>query len=126
MSTYTYDTGALVAAERDDRRVWTLHRKALERGECPVVPAGVLAQAWRGGPQARLSRFLQGCEIERLDERRARSAGAVCAATDTSDVVDASVVVGALRRGDACVTSDSEDLARIADGLGRPLRIFAV
>lgn len=28
----TYDTGALIAAERNDRRLWALHRRALERG----------------------------------------------------------------------------------------------
>jgi len=47
----TYDTGALVAADRDDRLVWSLHRAALMRGLPPVVPAGVLAEGWRGGPR---------------------------------------------------------------------------
>ena len=70
----TYDAGALIAAERTDPRLWALHRRALERGLVPTVPAGVLDQGWRGGPQAQMSRLLEGCRIEPLDEARARSA----------------------------------------------------
>lgn len=29
----TYDTGALIAAERNNRRIWALHRRALEQGD---------------------------------------------------------------------------------------------
>ena len=83
----------------------------------PTIAAGVLAQAWRGGPQAQLSRLLAGCQIEELDELRARSAGAACAAAGTSDVVDASVVVGAVSRGDRIVTGDSQDLQQLIDAL---------
>ncbi|MGQ0804758.1 MAG: twitching motility protein PilT [Actinomycetota bacterium] len=125
MSGLTYDTGALLAAERGDRGVWTRHEAAMLRGEPPVVPAAVLAQAWRGGPQARLSRLLQGCEIEPLDEIGARAVGVACARSATTDIVDASVVVGALRRDDACVTSDAEDLEVIARALGRSLTLLA-
>ncbi len=43
---FTYDTGALIAADRDERRLWARHRALLTRREVPVVPAPV--QAWRG------------------------------------------------------------------------------
>ena len=43
MAGLTYDAGALVAAERHRRELWALHRRALERGARPTVPAGVLA-----------------------------------------------------------------------------------
>jgi hypothetical protein len=33
----TYDAGALVAAERNRRSVWALHRRALERGIQPTT-----------------------------------------------------------------------------------------
>ncbi len=36
----------------------------------------------------------------------------------TSDVVDASVVVGAAARADLIVTSDADDLRRLRDALG--------
>ena len=114
----TYDTGALIAAERNNRRIWALHRRALEQGIMPSVPAAVLAQGWRGGPQPLMSRFLSDCEVDDMDETRARSAGAVCGVTGTSDVVDASVFAGAAERDDLVVTSDARDLARLRDQLG--------
>lgn len=123
MAGITYDTGALVAAERSDRLVWALHRRALERGLRPTVPAGVLGQAWRGGPQAELSRLLKGCRVEQLDELRARAAGAACGRANTADVIDATVVVGAVARGDLVVTSDHEDIGRLADALNVTLKI---
>ncbi len=126
MSGVTYDTGALIAVEANRRELWALHKRSLERGQRPVVPAGVLAQAWRGGPQPNLSRLLVGCRLEALTEHRARSAGVACARSGTSDVVDASVVVGALARNDLVVTSDPGDLRRIAAGLGRTLALHRV
>jgi hypothetical protein len=122
----TYDTGALLAAEADDRRIWAFHVRCLQRGTQPVIPAGVLAQAWRGGPQAHLSRLLRGCRFEDLDEQRARAVGFACARSRSRDIVDASIVVGALARGDVVVTSDADDLTRIAEALGRPLRIHRI
>ncbi len=123
MAGITYDTGALIAAERGDRRLWALHRRALERGMVPTVPAGVLGQAWRGGPQAQMSRLLAGCRVEALDEARARSAGAACGASATADVIDASVVVGAGARGDLLVTSDSDDITVLMSALKLELDI---
>ena len=122
----TYDAGALVAAERSDRALWALHRRTLERGLRPTVPAGVLGQAWRGGPQAELSRLLKGCRVEPLDEVRARAAGAACGRAGTADPIDAAVAVGAITRGDLVVTSDDGDLRRLAEALGAHLDIVRV
>ncbi|HEX6418582.1 MAG TPA: hypothetical protein VFZ77_08790 [Acidimicrobiales bacterium] len=122
----TYDAGALVAAERSDRTVWALHRRSLDRGLRPTVPAGALAQGWRGGPQAQLARLLKGCRVEVLDEARSRTAGAACARSGTADVIDASVVVGTAARGDLVVTSDRADLEQIATALGVSLEVVAV
>lgn len=113
----TYDTGALIAAERGDRLVWTLHRAAVRRGLVPTVPAGVLAEAWRGGPQHQLSRLLRGCTVEALTEAGARDVGVLAARCGLSDVVDLAVVVGAARRGDAVVSSNRADIERVAAGL---------
>ncbi|HSL60009.1 MAG TPA: hypothetical protein VK866_19340 [Acidimicrobiales bacterium] len=126
MAGVTYDTGALIAAARSDRQLWALHRRALERGVVPTVPAGVLGQGWRGGPQPQMSRLLAGCRIEALDAARARSAGAACRAAGTSDVVDSSVVVGAAARGDLVVTSDPGDLAVLSGALGVRARLVAI
>ncbi len=126
MNGVTYDAGALLAADRGSRRMQALHRQALESGLVPVVPAGVLAQAWRGGPQPRLSRLLAGCRVEALDEPKARSAGAACALSKTSDVVDASVVVGAAARGDLVVTSDPDDIQHLASAISMPIETVTI
>ena len=118
MTGVTYDAGALLAADRGSQRMQALHHQALESGLVPVVPAGVLAQAWRGGPQPMLSRLLAGCRVEELDEPKARSAGAACALAEASDVVDASVAVGAAVRGDVVVTSDADDIQHLASAIG--------
>jgi predicted nucleic acid-binding protein len=126
VSGVTYDTGALIAAERDSKSVWRLHRRLLERGMHPTLPTVVLGQAWRGGPQARLSRLVRGCRIEPFTEQQARSVGAALAASNGRDLVDAAVVVTALDRGDLVVTSDPDDLRRIAAALGRDLAVHVV
>ncbi len=57
----TYDAGALVAADRGERRVWARHRALLSLREVPTTPAPVVAQVWRGGSrQALLARLLVG------------------------------------------------------------------
>ena len=106
--------------------MWLLHDRLLEGGAVPVVPAGVLAQAWRGGPQPQLSRLLSGCRVEVLDEPRARSAGAACALAKTSDVVDASVAVGAAVRDDLVITSDPDNIEHLAAALNLPIKTEAI
>ena len=122
----TYDTGALLAAEARSFDVWTIHEDALKRELMPVVPAVALAQAWRGGPQPVLSRFLRGCVVEQFAEHSSPRVGAALARTRTRDVVDAAVVISALASGNAVVTSDPEDLRRLAEALGMKLLVHAI
>ena len=120
----TYDTGALIAADRGERRMWARHRALLVHREVPVVPAPVVAQSWRGtSRQVMLARLLSGCDVEVLDDRQARSAGALAARAATTDIVDACVVEGALRRRDLVISSDEGDLASIASAVSRRLEI---
>jgi hypothetical protein len=120
----TYDTGALVAADRGERLQWARHRALLTRREVPTVPTPVLAQAWRGGSrQALLSRLLAGCDTETLDDTRARAAGTLAARAGTSDIVDACVVEGALRRRDLIISSDPGDLHAIAAAISHHVEI---
>jgi hypothetical protein len=126
VSGVTYDTGALIAADRDDRRIWLLHRLTLERGVIPTVPAGVLGQSWRRGPQPRLSHLLDGCQVEGLSESLARSAGSLLALTGHNDLIDASVVIGALTRDDAIVTSDRDDIETLMSASRKRLQIIDV
>lgn len=125
MTGLTYDAGALIAAERGDRRMWALHRRALERGVVPRVPAPVLLEAWRG--RAEMARLLAGTVVEPLEATAARAAGVLLArAGEGPSPVDAAVVESALRRQDAVVTSDRADLEQLATGAGRRLAVVDV
>jgi predicted nucleic acid-binding protein len=126
MPTVVYDIGALVAAERRDPDFLALHDELTAARIRPVVPVVVLAQAWRGGPQQQISRVLKGCDIVPDDERTGRAAGVACGASGTADVVDAIVVTTAVRHQAPVVTSDSDDITRIADALGLKIRLYVV
>ncbi len=120
----TYDSGALIAAGRGERRMWARHRALLLRRVVPVVPAPVVAQCWRGTPrQAQLARLLAGCEVEALDDARARATGVLAGRARTSDIVDACVVEGALRRDHLVISSDVGDLNAIAAAVSRRIDI---
>ncbi len=123
-----YDSGALIAAGRNERPMLALHTRLLQRRLRPVVPAPILAQVWRGGPQASLSRVLSGCRIdEGFSERDARRIGAWLARTGITDVVDAHVVAVAGRApGSVVYTDDVADLCRIAGVGDQPVEILSV
>jgi predicted nucleic acid-binding protein len=107
--------------------LWKLHVGLVEEEVVPVVPAPVLAQAWRGGPrQAILARFLRTCQIEPLSEEQARAVGALAGKCSHDDIVDVAVVEGAIRRGDGVVTSDVADIRKVAAVAGVALRIESV
>jgi hypothetical protein len=127
MGGITYDTGALVAAERNNREMWALHAGYLAEEVIPTVPAPVLAQAWRGGPrQASLSRLLRMCDTEPMSEELARNVGVLAGKSGHDDIVDVFVVEGAVRRGDAVVTSNLTHIRMIADAIAVSLRIESI
>ena len=107
-----YDTGILIAAESKTggREAWAIHKALLASGQVPLVPTVVLAQVWRGGPQAELSRMLKGCEVIDVGEETARSAGELLNASGTSDAVDAIVMAVAASSSSSVVTSDPKDM----------------
>lgn len=110
------DAGALIALDRGDKRMIALLDRALIQGRTFRVPAGVVGQAWRDGRvQVALGRFLRSEEVEivPLDDQLARSCGELCAATNSLDVIDASVVIVARERRHPIVTSDPNDLRRL-------------
>ena len=116
MAGLTLDAGALIAFERNDRRLVALIARSHAHGDSLAVPAGVVGQVWRDGRrQARLARFLGSAEvrIESLDDHRAREAGQLCGVSDTTDVVDASVVLCARVHGHHIATSDPDDIRRL-------------
>ena len=126
MGAIVYDTGALIAAERQDPGLLALHSLVTSQGDQPLVPVVVLAQAWRGGSQPRLSLLLKGCLVLPDHEVIGKAAGALCAAARTTDVVDAVVVVTAVARTASVVTSDPGDLRHLADVMGVKLRLHVI
>jgi predicted nucleic acid-binding protein len=124
MPAIVYDTGALLAAERRNPDFLALHDEVTATRIRPIVPVVVLAQAWRGGPQHQISRVLKGCDIIPDDAITGRAAGVACAASGTADVVDAIVVATAVRHQAGVVTSDPDDLTRLADAIGVKIRLF--
>ena len=127
MAGVTYDTGALIAAERNDRRMWALHAGFLALEISPTVPSPVLAEAWRGGPkQASMARLLTMCGVETMDEPTAKTVGILTGKARHSDIVDVVVVEGAVRRSDAVVTSDPEDVRRVVEVAGADILIERV
>ncbi len=110
------DAGALIAFERNDKKVRMLVELAMTHGSTLHTPAGVVGQVWRDGKrQARLSRLLGSgvLEVQALDREEAQAAGVLCGRSRTSDVIDASVALLARRHSAVVLTGDPKDLKRI-------------
>lgn len=109
------DAGALIAVERGHRELDALLKRELLAGRLPTTHGGVVGQVWRGGArQARLARLLSGIEILPLDGALGKRAGALLGRARATDVVDAALVLLA-SDGDWILTSDPDDLVRLAE-----------
>lgn len=109
----TFDAGGLIALDRNDRRVLVLLARARETGASLTIPATALAQAIRRPDrQARLARLTRQPSTEVVDLGRvdATHVGRLLAASGTSDIADAHVVICARRNDQPIVTSDPADL----------------
>lgn len=113
----TLDTGALLALDHPTKAVLMQARLAAarRRGAAICVPAGAVAQAWRGPRQVRLARLIKSPDVDIavMTLSVARAVGSICAATGHSDVIDVHVALCARDRRHAVVTSDPDDIARI-------------
>lgn len=109
----TLDAGPLLKLDRNDRQVAVLLARAEQLSQRIIVPGTALAQAVRDpARQARLSRLLRQpltttIPLDRVD---ATSVGRLLAASGTSDITDAHIVVCARRAETRVVTSDPDDL----------------
>ncbi len=110
------DAGALIVLEKRNRRMLALLEALVHGRSAAHVPAGVLAQVWRGTskqhPIARLVKT-RAARVHPLTERLAYSVGSLLAASKTTDVVDAHVALLARSLGASVITSDPNDLARL-------------
>lgn len=120
MKGFTLDAGALIAVERHAEKVRAVLRKVEAAGAKVQIPAGALAQAWRDDPHQHALRVLlkrDHVDVVSLDLRAALAAGALCGASSTHDVIDASVVVCAREHGSVVITSDPDDISTLAPEL---------
>ena len=118
-----YDAGVLVAAERNDRALWADHRARLELGVVPLTTAPVVAQVSLSSRQVQLHRILRGCDIVPFGPEQAHEVGSLLAKAGTSDVVDGHIVVTAVAQSTTILTSDPDDLRRLADQLSTPVPV---
>lgn len=126
MSNVVYDAAVLVAADRNNRRVWAEHKTRLELGIVPSVPAPVVAQVSRSPQQVQLRRFLTGCTVVPLGESEAHEAGRLLGKTRTVDIVDAVVVTLAVRNKAMILTSDPDDIKRLVRASGHDVAVVSV
>ena len=121
------DSGALIALEGNDRRMWRRLKGSLQAASPPKTHGGVVAQVWRGGTrrQARLATALQAVEIVPLDSGLGRRAGVLLARSGLSDAIDAALVAMA-DHGDQIITSDPDDLAVLVAASNRRVDVTPV
>ena len=112
------DAGALQALERRPIRLLVDLQRAHALGLPIRIPAGALAQSWRGGPRsAALARLLkQPSRVVQIDERSAREIGEFIASVRSSrsakpDIADAQVALVTRATGSLVWTSDPDDMA---------------
>jgi predicted nucleic acid-binding protein len=120
MTVLVLDSGALIALERRDLRMVKLVEKVTANRLPTYLPAGVLAQVWRGSSrQQPVSRFLgdRSVRVEPMTEEVARNIGRLLAAAGTNDVFDGHVALLAHGRKAAVITSDPKDLHILDPGL---------
>ncbi|HEX3392160.1 MAG TPA: hypothetical protein VHS55_06330 [Solirubrobacteraceae bacterium] len=118
MAALVFDSGALIALERGDRKVGTLLVAAIAGGAEAVTSCACVAEVWRDpARQARLTRALPGFRESSLDPFQARACGMLLARSATSDVADAALCQLA-RDGDTVLTSDPQDIARLLEAAG--------
>jgi predicted nucleic acid-binding protein len=116
MADVTLDAGGLIALDRNDRRMIVLLARARETGARVTIPATALGQAIRRPEQqARLARLIRQptTDVTALDRVDATSVGRLLAASATSDIADAHVVICARRSNQQVVTSDPGDLRKL-------------
>lgn len=90
------------------------HRGA--RGRRTERPADV-------GTARGVPRLLAMCDTEPMSEEQARQVGVLAGKAAHDDIVDVTVVEGAIRRRDAVVTSNEDLIRRVADAARVRLRI---
>ena len=111
------DAGFLVSVDRGERIARSFLTAASRAETMLHSTEPVVAQVWRSGArQARLAAFLKTISVHPLDD--GRPVGQLLAHAGTNDVVDAHVVITAVRLGSDILTGDPDDLSTLSTMLG--------
>jgi hypothetical protein len=106
------DAGFLISIDRSEKPAHTFLAAADRSGNPLHTTHPVVAQVWRDGArQARLAAFLKAITIHSFDD--GRPVGRLLAQSMTSDVVDAHLVLCAVRLGHDILTGDPGDIATL-------------
>lgn len=108
----TFDTGALIALERNRQRIVEVRQAALRRGLRVTVPAPVITEWWRGRTNLRED-IVASFRVEPLTDGIARLAGEALARVKGAIAIDAIVMASAALRGDLVYTSATGDLEKL-------------
>lgn len=104
------DAGALMAIDRNDRRVLGLIRVARREGAVLTTCSPVVGQVWRdGAQQANLARVLPMIDVRDVDLDDSKDGGELLRSTKGNDIVDALLSL-LVSQGDQLFTSDPKDL----------------
>jgi len=120
------DAGALIAYERGSRTVQAFLERAYRQSDDVCTTTAVVAQGWHGDPrQVLLARLLRGVDERELTSDQARRVGRLLRQAGTADVVDGTLVDVA-DDGDEILTSDPDDLRRLAAAAGKRVIVTRV
>ncbi|MGH3547706.1 MAG: PIN domain-containing protein [Pseudonocardiaceae bacterium] len=120
MNIVVLDAGAIIAVERRDTRMLALADELNRARRIGHVPAGVVAQTWRGSARQHATVRMLRAEAVRVDplsEDVAYRLGLLLAKSGTSDVVDAHVALLARRLHATVLSSDPDDLTALDPSL---------
>jgi hypothetical protein len=110
------DAEFLISVDRGERTAQEFLSAALMHETPLTTTHPVVARVWRDGVrQARLARFLQSVVVVAFDD--GPDVGDLLARSGTSDVVDAHLVVMAVRRSEPILTGDMHDLESLTAAL---------
>jgi predicted nucleic acid-binding protein len=116
ISRYVFDTGALIGAERGDKRPLD-YLALVRRGSAQIVTPAVCILEWWRGRSDRRDALLRAVRVEPLSVPIAKAAGvalgALGARTDSKLSIDAAVMAFAALLDAPVITRDVSDLERL-------------
>ena len=112
MTAITFDTGALIALERNRQRLRAIFKTARVDGIPILVPGVCVAEWWPGRSDIR-DKILAAVIVVHTDDSLVKLTGEALARVPGATCIDAMVMATAARHGGIVFTSDVGDLLRL-------------